>query len=99
MTIERSRTERITLTQREWQKLAHARLIGMAWTYGREFTVIDEDAPKPWIATGIYQLPNDAGWVIVRFNREDADHILCVDSATAFTLYFAWRDVNRDTKR
>ena len=93
-------TEKITLPEREWKRLAHARMVGTAFTYGRDLTVIDEDIVKPWAATGLYKLglSRTRGYVIVQFNRERLRHLLEVDEPLAFAAFYDWRDVMRGTK-
>lgn len=100
MTIQKPRTKKIVLEQREWQRLAHARMVGVVWQYGREFTVIDEDFPLPWIATGLYRLTKPhvwaaPMWVVVKFNREDVDSLMSGIEESAFTLFRAWCDASR----
>jgi hypothetical protein len=92
-------TDKITLPEREWRKLAHARMIGVVMQYGRDATVIDEDIVKPWAATGIYRLGLERlrGFVIVRFNRETLRELLSTDETTAFMAYNDWRAVTRSS--
>lgn len=90
-------TDRITLPEREWRKLAHARMVGVVMQYGKDVTVIDEDIVLPWAATGIYRLGLQRlrGYVVVRFNREYLRELLSTDEQTAFMAYNDWRAVTR----
>lgn len=92
MTVEK--TNKIILTELDWRRLAHARLLGMVWAYSRDVTVVDEDIPKPWVATGLYRLTRQSAWVVAKFNREATDHLISTDWALAALAYQDWRAVN-----
>lgn len=90
------RTNQVLYPDREWRALAHARLVGLVWTYSRSYEVVDEDFVKPWNATGLFRLLKPSfGFVVARFHRETTKHLLLREGALARLAYLDWRDANR----
>jgi hypothetical protein len=76
----------------DWRPLAHARLTGLVWQYGRVFTVIDEEFPASYAGIGVFALVKPKAFVVARYFLEDAESMLTTVESVAQKAFIDWRD-------
>lgn len=87
MDKRRHRPRFVPVDEHHGRQLAHVRMLGTALTYGPVKTVTEE-VLRPFLAVGMYEIERpDAGFVIVKINRERTWHYRFLIADLATTAY------------